>query len=263
MPEPEKQASAGQQNPAQQKAPFAAAGKSFLPETESTFWPWLFVAVFSLSILVFYVPYNHETKQLDAQKLVSVLLFRDLAFSLEELDRALGVAGLGLMAIALSIGPLSRLFPKVFGLYLHWRKPISLSALAAIIVHGTYMFATRYAPNLAESLSSLNDYALLLTGIAATIIFGLVVAVSRKEGVQVLGYRKWKLVQNTAYAGLALVVAHFVIIKTENGYFDVTPFALAAFAVAVFAVAQRALILLAAVPETEKSEHHFGEPGNN
>ena len=135
-------------------------------------------------------------------------------------NRAFGNASLVLVALAMAIGPLSRLWARATPL-LPWRREFGIWAVVAGGVHTVVilsgwiewelprLFGLMLHPGLGEYVMVEKGFGLgNLIGIAA-LLYGIVLAMTSNDLSQrVLGLPIWKFIQQGAYVLWALIVAH-------------------------------------------------------
>ncbi len=220
----------------------------------------LFCAGVIVSILLLYTPYDKQNHTLSAEKLFNVLTFSDMQNSLHELNKVAALAGIGLIAIAFIIGPLSRMFPAQFAKHLPWRKFVGIAGLAIVAVHSAYSAIEFYRLDIDMMLYS-NPKALgFVSAAIALLIFLAMRLTSNGAAVERLGYKRWKSLQTFGYVGLFFAIAHFIIVETspQTG-FDVRPYALLFLFVALVALFVRIGMSLIKVPGRESFEEHTSD----
>ena len=135
-------------------------------------------------------------------------------------NRAFGDASLALVALAMAIGPLSRLWPRATAL-LPWRREFGIWAVVAAGVHTVFildgwvewdlarLFGFQFHPGLGQYVMVEKGFVLgNVIGIAA-LLYGLLLAMtSNNLSQRVLGLPIWKFVQQGTYVLWALIVAH-------------------------------------------------------
>lgn len=135
-------------------------------------------------------------------------------------NRAFGDASLVLVALAMAIGPLARLWPRAAAL-LPWRREFGIWAVIAGGVHTAVildgwvewelprLFGFQFHPGLGEYVMLEKGFGLgNVIGVAA-LLYGFLLAVTSNDMSQrILGLPIWKFVQQGAYVLWALIVAH-------------------------------------------------------
>ncbi len=133
---------------------------------------------------------------------------------------AFGDASLVLIALAMVIGPLARLWPRATPL-LPWRREFGIWGVVAAGVHTVIilsgwiewdlarLFGFQFHPGLARYVMVEKGFALgNVIGIAA-LLYGLILAVTSNDLSQrLLGLPIWKFVQQGTYVLWALIVVH-------------------------------------------------------
>lgn len=137
-------------------------------------------------------------------------------------NRALGDLSLVLVALAMVIGPLTRLSSaRVFRKMLPYRRELGIYAVIAAIIHTVIiligwvqldfarLFGFEFHPQLQEYVMVQQGFGLgNLIGIAA-LLYGIVLAVTSNDFSQKrLGTSVWKYIQQGAYVLWWLVVLH-------------------------------------------------------
>ncbi len=220
----------------------------------------LFCAGVIVSILLLYTAHDKQTGALSGEKLLNVLTFKDMQNSLRELNKVAALAGLGLIAVAFILGPLSRMFPAQFATYLPWRKFVGIAGFAIAALHSVYSLIDFYKLDVDRMLFSNPKLLGFVSAAIAIVIFLAMTLTSNGEAVRRLGYRKWKSLQTFGYVGLFFAIVHFVVLETRQGTgFDVRPYALLFLFIALVALLVRIGIFLVKVPERQSFEEHIGE----
>jgi sulfoxide reductase heme-binding subunit YedZ len=151
------------------------------------------------------------------------LLFSRAEWSaMHRFNRALGDLSLVLVALAMVIGPLTRLSSaRVFRKMLPYRRELGIYAVIAAIIHTVIiligwvqldfarLFGFEFHPQLQEYVMVQQGFGLgNLIGIAA-LLYGIVLAVTSNDFSQKrLGTSVWKYIQQGAYVLWWLVVLH-------------------------------------------------------
>jgi len=228
-----------------------------LPEKSLGIAAVVFVVV---TLLLFYTAYDKQAKALVPQKLFDVVTFKDMANSLREINKVLALASIGLIAISLIIGPLSRMFPRHFAHLVPHRKFIGLTGFAFALFHSVYSALVIYGADINKMIFENPKMFGLISGLIALAIFLVMAITSNAQSVKKMGYDKWKAVQTFGYVGLALAALHFALleIKPDVGL-DVRPYGLLFLALPIIALVVRGGIIFLKAPERTKYEHHTGE----
>ena len=83
------------------------------------------------------------------------------------------------------------------------------------------------------------------SGLIAFAIFFLMTVTSAKEAIKVLGGRNWKLIQNTGYIAMALVMLHFMLANTVSGELRINHvYTMIAFAFGIIIILARIFVLI-------------------
>ncbi|MBM3229601.1 hypothetical protein FJZ26_04175 [Candidatus Parvarchaeota archaeon] len=224
-------------------------------------YPYLLVIAVFLSLLFFYTAYDKKTKQLEFGKLVKVLTFVDVQNSIREFNKVVALEAIGLISIAFILGPLSRLWPRIFCSYLYFRKPVGVIGFVFALVHAIYSFVEFYKGDYGVFFNTQHPkFAALSTGLVALIVFAAMAITSTASAVRKMGYEKWKALQTTGYAGLVLTIIHFYIIETKPDIgFDVRPWGVAFFWLAIIALILRLVVIFIRTAPKTKIEHHVDD----
>lgn len=220
----------------------------------------LVTALVFVTLLLFYTAYDKQAKTIVPEKLVKVVSFSDAANSMKEMNKVGGLAAIGLIAISLLIGPLSRMFPKWFASWLMHRKFIGIAGFASAVFHSVYSLLVIYGADVSKMILENPKWAGILSAMTALLIFIVMAITSNQNSVKKMGYKIWKAVQTFGYVGLALAALHFIILETKPGIgLDVRPYGLLFLVIPLVALVVRAGIIFIRAPERSKFEHHIGE----
>ncbi len=135
------------------------------------------------------------------------------------LTTATGYIGLVLLAVTLLIGPANRLMGRATPLSLDFRRDLGIWTAIVSMVHVVLGFQIHeggrilgYFLDVETLVPQLNAFSLAnYTGLAATGILLILMAISNDAALRRLKARSWKRVQMLSFAAFALVVAHSVL----------------------------------------------------
>jgi methionine sulfoxide reductase heme-binding subunit len=135
------------------------------------------------------------------------------------LTTATGYIGLVLLAVTLLIGPARRLMRRATPLSLDLRRDLGVWTAVVSVVHVVLGFQIHEGGRIlgyfldVETMSPrLNAFILAnYTGLAATLILLILVAISNDAALRRLKARSWQRVQKLSFAVFALVVVHSVL----------------------------------------------------
>lgn len=220
----------------------------------------LFVVAVFLSLLFFYTAYDKETKNLVLEKLANVIFFSEPAKSWSELNKIAALAAIGLIACALILGPLSKMFPQRFGKFLLYRKDVGIAGFLFALLHSAYSLLVIYQLDLDKMLFANPKWIGFVAAVLAFIIFFLMAITSTADAVKKMGYVKWKLLQTTGYLALLFAILHFVVleVKPDKGL-DVRPYGLVFLALAIVALLVRIGLGTLKMPHRTSFEEHLGQ----
>lgn len=137
--------------------------------------------------------------------------------------RAFGDAAFILLFVALSIGPIARLWPKVMAPLLHWRRAVGIWFALYAAVHAYLVWDgwARWSINGFLGYQHIDnigipDPVLVDPGFGLANLIGLValfwalvlLAISSDRAIRYLGSRTWKHIQQYAYVIFYLVILH-------------------------------------------------------
>ncbi|MDD5454878.1 MAG: ferric reductase-like transmembrane domain-containing protein [Candidatus Ratteibacteria bacterium] len=186
--------------------------------------PILFCILLVVSILLLYTAYDKKEKSIVLENLVDVLSFKDLPQTLSEFNKVAALAGIGLVSISMSIGPLALIFPRNFGRYMRSRKFLGLTGFAFILIHSFYAIFLKYEFSITEMFIE-NDKSLgVILALIAFVIFLAMAITSNAASIKRFGAKRWKTLHRFGYLALALVTLHFIIMETKAGRLDVRPY---------------------------------------
>jgi len=150
---------------------------------------------------------------------LSIAIASGADFDRQALARALGATALFLVCIALLIGPLARIAPKIFLPALFNRRHLGVIAFLFMSAHVALFLSDPSAAPLAEDFSiqrlsapfengALGEAPFRLFGLAAFAIFGLMAVTSHDFWLARLGPPSWKRLHMGVYAAFALALLH-------------------------------------------------------
>ena len=135
--------------------------------------------------------------------------------------RAVGDGGFLLLFFTLVIGPLIRLFPKLFTRFANWRKELGIWVGLLAFFHTYLIFQGWFQWDLMrllgyEFVPQLDRYARLepgfglanIVGLVALFFVGLLLATSSTKMITFLGGKSWKYLHYSAIMVYYLVVIH-------------------------------------------------------
>ncbi len=136
-------------------------------------------------------------------------------------NKIAGLLALILIGITFLIGPLSYVFPSIFKQFKTYRRFLGVSGFLVAVLHAILSFLLHYHGNLSFMLLDPNNEDLIgvYLGLTAISIFLLMAITSTDKAVELLGFRRWKMLQTTGYLALILVMLHFIFMETDNGVF--------------------------------------------
>lgn len=131
-----------------------------------------------------------------------------------------GIIAVWLLLISLSLSPLRSIFPKsrLMEWLIHRRRPIGVAVLAYAVIHLAFYFV-----DLGSIRDALHEFAVpsILTGWLALFILLPLAFTSNNVMTRAMGWRRWKMLQQGAYAAAILVLAHWLIVEREPGVVSV------------------------------------------
>ncbi len=223
--------------------------------------PYVFVLLVVVSLLAFYTAYDKQTGALSYDKLAKVISFQDASHSLKELNKVAALAAIGLVSVALVLGPLTRLFPKTFCPYMFFRKPVGLAGFAFAAAHSAFSLYDYYKLDVARMLY---DNPKIIGFVAAVLSLAVLLAMSvtsTRSAVERMGYPKWKALQTLGYAALLLAVVHFYVLEySPSAGFSVRPYGMLFFWLAIAAIALRLYVQWKGMPQKTSYEEHLSCP---
>lgn len=120
--------------------------------------------------------------------------------------RFFGLAGILLVCVSLSIGPLVLFFPKLAEL-IEPRRAVGLSGFVFILAHVFLVMDLYFDFNPELMGNQIN----LIFGSLALIVFLPVAISSMDRAITLLGSKKWKMVQRLTYIGFIFALIHFIL----------------------------------------------------
>jgi methionine sulfoxide reductase heme-binding subunit len=143
--------------------------------------------------------------------------------AVQRLSIATGYVALALLALTLAVGPVRALTRRRLPLSIDFRRDAGICTAILGLVHvvlGLQVhFGGRIASYFLESEAAGGPGAIRLdrggvanwTGLAATILLVLLLALSNDRAIRGLGARRWKRLQRLAYVLLGLVALHTLL----------------------------------------------------
>jgi DMSO/TMAO reductase YedYZ heme-binding membrane subunit len=190
---------------------------------------------------------NKQKILMFALPLLVLLAFLILSPSLgsKNVNRAFALSAVVVLGATFILGPLGK-FSSTANRLKIYRKYLGIAGVFLAVVHGLLSFSLFYGLDIGNLLSL--DNPLLLqaySAVIASLIFLLMTATSNTAAIRLLGPRRWKLVQNSGYLAMALVMLHFMLANTDNEVFRIGRiYALLAFTFGIIVIVVRALVLL-------------------
>lgn len=136
-------------------------------------------------------------------------------------NKIAGLLALVLIGITFLIGPLSYFFPVIFDQFKTYRRFLGVSGFLVAVLHAILSFLFYFHGNFSFMLFDPNNEHILgvYLGIIAIGIFLLMAITSTDKAVELLGFKRWKVLQTTGYLALILVMLHFIFMETNKGVF--------------------------------------------
>lgn len=149
--------------------------------------------------------------------------------TVQRLSIATGYAALALLALTLVIGPLRALRGRRLPLSIDLRRDAGICAAFLGLIHVVlglqvhfggaiklYFFLSSASPSAGPIRLDKGGLA-NWTGLGATLLLVLLLALSSDRSIRVLGATRWKGLQRLAYVLLALVAVHTVLYQLVEG----------------------------------------------
>ena len=134
-----------------------------------------------------------------------------------EMVKNTGLLSITLLGITLAVGPLSRIIPVLEPLKAH-RKFWGITSFLVALVHVGLVYVYFYKFDVTKFVNFAHPkYPGILSGLLALVILFLVTMTSNQKAITKLSPNIWKAIQLTSYLAMALAVAHFYIMETQNG----------------------------------------------
>jgi DMSO/TMAO reductase YedYZ heme-binding membrane subunit len=129
----------------------------------------------------------------------------DVAFT-----RLFGIIAFFLLCVAMAIGPLTTLWPTVFGAWIEPRRAVGLSAFIFMVAHFFLVLVNRFD---LDFFGVFSDFKYLIAA-PTMIIFAALALTSMDVAVRTMGFGKWKTLQRLVYVGFVLTLGHFYLSQT-------------------------------------------------
>lgn len=162
---------------------------------------WKYVAKATLAGIAFWL----------AQFAAQYFFLADGSFGIS-LIRSFAFTGATLTGLALIIGPLFRLYPKMN--FIVHRRTLGVLGFSAIILHIVSVYNFVFTWNFAAVLADTNPFTnFVIFGMLAATIFFLLYITSTDWATQKLGFFHWKTLHRLIYIGYIFAVLHFELIN--------------------------------------------------
>ncbi len=152
--------------------------------------------------------------------LVFVLYFvtyNKFKMTTSEMIKTTGLWSITLLSITLMVGPLSK-YIKFFNYVKIHRKFWGVASFFIALAHFLLVFYKYYHWDFVAIFSFSNPKAApVWAGMIATILLFLITVTSNKKSMEIMGAKKWKLLQTMSYLALAFVLIHFYLAETKDG----------------------------------------------
>ncbi len=166
----------------------------------------------------------------------------------EAINRIHALQAAVFLSVSYLLGALYRLWPRVFGPMLTYRRPLGILGVVSAGAHAFMVFVPLgLAPK---------GWAAVF-GFAALAGFLLMAVTSNRTAVRELGYPAWKRFHFLGYFALGTALVHFVLVELRDGVFN--PPGLEAVVMALMAVTllARLVAFVLGSPMRRSYEEHF------
>lgn len=174
--------------------------------------------------------------------------YQQVSFSM--MNKIAGLLALLLLGTSFLIGPLSYFLPQLFTQLKIYRKYLGISGFVVAVIHATLSTVFYFKMDLAFMLFDGKNPHLLgvWLGILAVLIFFSMTLTSTEKAIETIGAANWKKLQTGGYLALTLVMAHFILMETNNGLFVIRrPLGRAIFVFGFVVLAVRLLVFFLAL----------------
>ncbi len=146
-----------------------------------------------------------------------LITYNKFKITVSEMIKTTGLWSITLLSITLLVGPLSK-YIKLFNLLKIHRKFWGIASFCIAITHFVLVLHKYYRWDIVGLLSFSNPkVAPVWAGLIATILLFLITITSNKKSIEVMGPKKWKLLQTMSYLALGFVILHFYLAETKDG----------------------------------------------
>jgi DMSO/TMAO reductase YedYZ heme-binding membrane subunit len=160
------------------------------------------------------------------------------------INRAFALASAAVLGITFILGPLGK-FSKRLNRLKIYRKYLGLSGFALVLVHTLLSIAFYFGWDLSFMFSLENPRSLqFYSALVAFMIFLAMSATSSVRAIKLMGARNWKMLQNTGYLAMALVMLHFMLANTNGDFAIHRLYALAIFIFGLLVLLVRLFVLV-------------------
>lgn len=140
---------------------------------------------------------------------------RGKPFSLFTTEKCTAIASVYCLALALSLGPLSRFWPNL-GQFLPYRRSLGLTAAFMSIPHTVLVFVylplkfpEKYSANYPLSWFA-DHWFTIVMGLVSLVLFLMIALYSYPHGIRKLGKHRWMILQKLAYLVMLAITLHLL-----------------------------------------------------
>jgi DMSO/TMAO reductase YedYZ heme-binding membrane subunit len=186
--------------------------------------------------------------------ILAVILLASPQLSERNINRAFALSAAAVLGITFILGPIGK-FSKRLNRLKIYRKYLGLFGFLFVVIHGLLSIAFYYGYDISFMVSLDNPrYLQFYSAFVAFLIFISMAATSSVRAIKLLGAKRWKLLQNTGYLAMALVMLHFLLANTNAEFQIGRLYALAVFVFGLLVLLVRLFVLaLVAYEKSNKS----------
>lgn len=149
--------------------------------------------------------------------LLYFVTYNKFKMTTSEMIKTSGLWSITLLSITLMVGPLSK-YIKLFNHLKVHRKFWGITSFFVALAHFGLVVYKYYHWDFVATLSLSNPKAApVWAGMVAIILLFLITVTSNKKSVELMGAKRWKLLQTMSYLALAFVLIHFYLAETKDG----------------------------------------------
>ena len=173
------------------------------------------------------------------------ILYTDKEITFINFNKSIADVSVILISFSLAFSGIS-FFWKTFAKYEYYRKYLGITGFVYALIHVTITLTILL--NSYNIINSTSNVIAFICGLLAFIIFLIMLDISNKYAIELLGSHFWKIIMRSGYFGLLLVIIHIYLKDIEiwnkwwSGMIPVPPLSFLLFTLSISIICLRVLI---------------------